>query len=391
MAIKLQAKKELRLVPLRFERATSGVPDIKYPEVDDRGHTHKVPAVNGFAESDPIRGGVVGLCKNQEISIQMVREDIDNGADLYLTSSDEDVFTLIKPTSGGKCATGKKRKIKIKGGSFSGSTPKSADLQVRFGAKDGPIVSLLKVYTFPKQQVVIQPINVTINDSTGTGGVAPSLNISTLMAQVTALWSCCGVELVAQATQNISVSLGQANQVLWAELNQIFAEKWEAGTINVYIVEKLENDALGYGFSKSVFASLGLTHPAAFLAMKDSTTDRSSEVYYCANDLAHELGHFFTLWHPSDGPSSTHAWTRFETWSMRFMMHNYNSTFRPDISHGVTDWPDFNDFGYGTLNGYPYRAGLISLKNVRTSAGAGKDGQCSEARNHIGQGPASLY
>ncbi|GLR71898.1 hypothetical protein [Agaribacter marinus] len=388
MTIKLQAKKELRIVPVRFERAATGSPDAAYPEVDDRGHTHTVPQVNGLAASDPIRGGVLGLTKDQEVTIQMVREDIDNNAELYVTTSDEEVVKIITPKDGEKVASGKENKIKLKGGTFSGSTPKSGKVEIRFGAKDGPIIANLVVYTFNRLLVFIQPHIVTVNDPSGANGVAPTLNIDNVMKQVKALWAPCGVHFTVNKAESFDIKLANANKMLFSEVNNVYAKKWVKDTINVYVMQELDS-ALGYGFSKSAYAGFGLTHPGVFMGMKTGATDRTAETYWCANDLAHELGHFFTLWHPTDGSGS--GWQRYETWSMRFLMHNYNYTGRAGAPQGGAHWPEYNNFGYGSYSGYPYRSGLVSLKNVRTGASAGRDGQCSTVRNHIAQGPSVLY
>lgn len=391
MSIKLRAKKELRIVPVRFTRAKSGAPDAKYPDVDNRGHNHKVPMVNGLAESDALPGAVMGIGKQQEVSVEMVREGIDNSADLFVTSSDQETVQIIEPKDGDKCASAKRCEIILKGGNFSGATPKSAVVEIRFGAKDGPIVAKLTTYTFPKLTIKIQPHVVTIDDPSGSGGVTPTLQIDDVMKQVSALWASSGIEFVVQKTQAFSIKLAQANKMLFSEINSVYAAKWIPSTINVYVMQELEN-ALGYGLSKAAHASFGLTHPGVFMGMKTGSTDRTSETYWCANDLAHELGHFFTLWHPSDEPASgASGWERYETWSMRFLMHNYNFTGRASAPQGGAHWPDFNDFGYGAFGANPYRAGLISLKNVRTGAGAGRDAQCSTVRNYIAQGPSVLY
>jgi hypothetical protein len=191
------------------------------------------------------------------------------------------------------------------------------------------------------------------------------------------------------------MKLSTANKLAWSEINKVYAESWKANTINVYIVQELES-ALGYGFSKDSFAGLKLangppavmmSHPAVFMGMNSGSSHRSSDTYWCANDLAHELGHFFTLWHPTDGSTHWSHWRRNETWSMRFLMHNHNKTQRENPPQGGANWASFNDFGYGAN----YRAGLISMKNIRTTASAGRDGQCSVIRNHIAQGPSVLY
>ena len=64
---------------------------------------------------------------------------------------------------------------------------------------------------------------------------------------------------------------------------------------------------------------------------------------------------------------------------MRFLMHNWNQTRR---QKGIPPWTDHQDFGYGANN----RGALIPFKEVRSSAGAGRDAQCSHVRNYFDKG-----
>jgi len=396
VAIKLAGMKELRIVPIRFERAQTGAPDIAFPDIDDRGYNAKVPEVNGLAESTEIRGPVMGLTKKQEVSIKMIRENIDTAAELFITSSDESAISIVSPNKGEKCSSGKYCVIKLKGGDFVECRPKPAKIEVRFGAVDGPIIFELTTYIFTPLPIFIQPHIVTIHDPAGSGGHAPTMNLNDVMKQVKALWACCGVQLHVQPEKSFAINLLTANKLAWSEINNVYTESWQANTINVYIMQELDS-ALGYGFSKDTFAGIKLSngppavmmsHPAVFMGMNSGSSHRSNDTYWCANDLAHELGHFFTLWHPTDGPdNSWQTWRRNETWSMRFLMHNHNTTFRHNPPQGGSNWANCHDFGYGEK----YRAGLISMKNIRTTAGAGRDGQCSVVRNHIAQGPGVLY
>jgi hypothetical protein len=392
VSIKLQAYKEIRLVPVRFERAKSGNPDESLPEIDDRGHNFKVPAVDGAAESKEIRGPVIGLRKRQRIKLRLIRECIDLSAPLYLTSSDEQTVKLVNPAAGKKMASGQKTVVEFEGGDFAGAAPQNARIQVRFGSKDGPILYELTAYVFTPLPVFLQPHIVTVHNSAGSGGTAPPIDLQKVMEQVKSLWAPCGIQFAVQNTLSWSVNLPTANFVRFADVNAVLAANWRANTINIYIVRELE-DALGYGFSKSAHAGFGINKPSVFAGQRSGTVKRATgDVYWWANDLAHELGHFFTLWHPTDGTAPPAAWVRYETWSMRFLMHNYNYTGRAGPPGNAAHWPAFNDFGYGKhSSGNPYRSGLIPLKNVRSGAGAGRDAQCSTARNHIRQGPANLY
>lgn len=392
MAVTMGVYKELRFVPVRFERAKTGNPDEAFPDIDDRGHNSKIPAVDGVAESKEIRGSAVSLRKRQKIKLRLIRECIDTSSPLYLTSSDETAIKILDPEPGKELPKRKKTTVKLYGGDFSQAKPKSAKIEVRYLNKDGPIIYELTAYVFTPLPVFLQPHIVTINSSAGTGGSQPRINFEQVMKQVKALWSPCGVSLIVQHTKNWSVNLPTANKMRFADVNTVLAAKWQNNAINIYIVREIDG-ALGYGFSKAAHAGFGINKPSVFAGEREGTARRRiGDTYWWANDLAHELGHFFTLWHPTDGSPPGGPWERLETWSMRFLMHNYNYTGRSNPPGAPEDWPTFNDFGYGKhSSGNPYRAGLIPLKNVRTGAGAGRDAQCSTARNHIRQGPSNLY
>lgn len=390
MAVKLQVYKEMRLVPVRFERAKTGAPDEEFPDIDDRGHNFKVPAM-GIAESKEIRGPVIGLRKSQKIKIKLVREQIDHSAPLFISSSDDDVIKVTKPASGVALATGKSTIIELEGGDFAQANPKSAKIEVRYESKTGPIIYELTAYVFSPLPVFLQPHIVTINNNAGTGGVKPAINVDNVMAQVKALWASSGVKFIVQPSKEWSVNLPTANKMMWGDVNTVLAKMWQANTVNIYVVREIDG-ALGLGISKAAHTGFGINKPCVFAGEKSGAIVRA-DTYWWANDVAHELGHFFTLWHPTDGPSASNAWKRYDTWSMRFLMHNWNYTGRAGPPGDPADWPTFNNFGYGQYQAnQPFRGGMVPLKNVRTGLDkAGRDGQCSEARTHILKGPASLY
>ena len=392
MARELEIYKETRLVAVRFERAVTGDPQIEYPDIDDRAYNFKVPAVDGLAESKEIRGPLVGVTKQKKIKLNLVRELIDNAVPVFITSSDTDVVKILSPADGKPLPSTKKCEIELQGGDFAGAKPKSAHVEVRFESDDGPILYELTVYVFTPLPVFIQPHVVTINNMAGTGGIAPAINIAEVMKQVQALWAPVGIRFIIQTADSWSVNLPGSNVMRWEDVNTVLAKKWRANAINVYIVREIGN-ALGYGFSKAAHAGFGVSKPSAFAGERLGTIARGpAHNYWWANDLAHELGHFFTLWHPTDGPNTSNAWKRYDTWSMRFLMHNWNYTGRGNPPGNAAHWPEFNDFGYGLHGpGQPFRSGMVPLKNVRTAASAGRDGQTSAVRNHILKGPANLY
>lgn len=391
MAINTPVYKELRMVPVRFERAITGDPDENSPDLDDRGHNFKVPAVEGLAESKEIRGPVVGLRKQQKIKLRLVRECIDNAAPLFITSSDESTIKVIDPAAGVKLASGRRTVIELQGGDFAQAKPKTAKIEVRYEAKDGPIIFELTVYVFSPLPVFVKPYLVTINNMAGAGGVAPAINLNAVMTQAKALWACCGIRLIVQGTESFPINLPTAGQMRWEDVNTVLAAKWQANCINVYVVREIVG-ALGYGISKAAHAGFGISKPCVFAGGGQGdgggVLRGGGDIYWWANDVAHELGHFFTLWHPTDDPDP--RW--WDTWSMRFLMHNHNYTERGIPPGNPADWPTHNDFGYGMhAPGEPFRGAMVPLKNVHTASSAGRDAQCSEARSHILKGPASLY
>jgi len=380
MPTPLQVYKWQRLVLVRFTRAKTGDPEDGFPEIDDRGFSAKVPEVDGLKESDPVRGPVVGLMRDQTIKVKVIREAIDHAAPLFVTSSDSGVVKVVAPASG-ELPASKEATVELKGGNsiFTrlSKKPKTAAVQVRALSDKGPILHELLCYVFKPLSVIVQPHKLRIDGSSAAGS-SPHVDIDAVMTQVKAIWASCGVTFVVQPVKTWSIALGTRNKMGFGDVNTIVDDAhWTADTINVYFVREID-DALGYGLSRDAIAGFGIHKPAVFLGERGAGEPRTT--YWWANDFAHELGHFFTLWHPSD--AANQADNRYDTWSMRFLMHNYNKT---DRGAAPAAWPTFNDFGYGP----GFRSALIAIKNVRTAAGAGRDGQCSTARNYIARG--ALY
>ncbi len=391
MSIILKTKNSLRLVPIKFVKAGDESPQKQYPDIDDRGYRHKVPTVNGYPESKELRGPVLGASKGETLTVKLVRQAISEEASLFIRSSDEEVLSIVSPSENECCEPGPETEITFSAGNFSGSTPRSANIEVRFESLNGPVIGQLTVYVFAKLNLCIQPFLVSISDAAGVGAKAPNLDVDKLCEQVSALWAPCGVDIDMQMAKSFAVRLSSANVLDFSEINKVFSEQWEENAINVYIVQEIK-DVLGLGISRAVHKSFGLSHPGIFLGLHSKGIDRSQDVYWCANDLAHELGHFFGLRHPSDKSTQVESgWEKYDTWSMRMLMHNYNTTGR-QAPPKDSDWPAFNDLGYGeTEGGEAYRAGLINLKKISVSSQHGVEGQCSTARNFIAKGPTVIY
>ena len=403
MAITIQIKNKCRIVPIRFERATKGEPNDKYPDIDDRGHAHAIPAVNGLATSDEIGGAALAIGVNKEFEISMIREDIDNNAPLFVTSSDSEALTVLSPTERTKCCAERTCKLTLKTSNINNSTPKLVFVEVRFGKANGPIIAKLATYIFPTLIVNVQPYYLTIDDRAGNSGTYPKLNFESTIQKAKAIWSNYGIELAFTKLKNIHVKLNKKDYMELAEINNIYKTDWTSNHINLYFVQELaEKNTLSYGFTPQNYAgyafpkdddnALPLTHPGMFVALKSGALDRSDDTQSCAHSIAHEIGHFFTLCAPDVSKYSPESVSeQSDTWSTRLLMSNPNKITRSHAPQEGKNWPDFNEFGYGRTPKGPHSGCMISLKNIHTSAITGADGQCSVARNHISKGPSTLY
>jgi hypothetical protein len=404
MAITIQTKSECRIVPLRFARATQGEPDSRYPDIDERGHANSIPAVNGLPTSDPIGGAVLPMAANTEVHINMIREDIDNSAVLFVSSSDSTALTILSPGSGEKCSAGPACTLTLKANHIAGSTPKLVFVEIRFGKANGPIIAKLATYIFPILLVKVQAYCVTVDDNIGNTGRCPTLNVAKVMQKAQAIWCHYGVELAFAKLKNITVKLNQKDHMELAEINQLYKADWTSQHINIYFVQQMEGqNILGYGFTPQDYAGyafpvgdggngVALRHPGIFVAMQTAGLERSNDTHLCAHIIAQEIGRFLTLPYQSSALSTSVAsCDQKDTWSRRLLMYKLNDPTSRSAPQSAENWPNYNEFGYGNTEQVTHPGCLITLKSLQTSATVGADGHCSMARNHISKGISTLY
>lgn len=360
MSIRLEVYKERRVVMVRWARARSGDPHRSYPDVDDRG------------SRSPEFAAVIGMMAGREAYVRLERELIDDAAELFVTSSDDTKVGLLQPADG-KLPAAKRMTLELSG--VSGGNPHEAFIEVRFGSLTGPIVSRLLVRCYTRRRVTITPHIVTIHNAAGTGGTASFADVASIMAHVQAIWRPCGVEFTVGATLHDTVSFASADIVsdaVWpGEVAALLGTNSVPHTINAYFVRRIgTGDTLGYGFSRPSSVTYGTGNPGIILA--DVAGVSVHDTPWAGNDLAHEAGHFFQLWHPNQQQPPTE---RNDSWSRRFLMHNYNL-------QGAVGWKDDN--GYGTHSGDVRRGALITHKHIPHIA---TDDECATARSAILAGP----
>ena len=359
MTIDITYHKRKRLSLVRFSRATTGNPVIDKPDPDTRG----------FAS--PEFGAVLPVTENKTVFVRLNRDNMDPGADLFVKSSDEAIFTVAGLT-GGKLPTGATQDIQVV--AKGGGTPKKASLEVRFGALDGPIISKLAVFVFIKRTLRITPHNLSIK-SASAAAIPSAVDINSVIGLVRAIWAQCGLELTVSATVTDAHTFAVAGRVgRGNERNRVLSARFIPNTINAYFAHQLEGSTggtLGLGFSRAFITANGLPNPGILLGDGNvAGTDRSTDNMWLANDLAHEIGHFLRLDHTErkEPPDN-----RTDLWSRRRLMHNFNT----QGSSG-----DFHDLvGYGDRAPGDVRRGcFVSMKDLSQLT---TDGEVAVVRSTI--------
>ncbi len=369
MAFDYKVYKSQRIVPVRFKRSVTGQPVLGKPDIDDRGfYRAAITAGNDH-------GHVVGVTEGNESEITLERFRIDNKADLFVTSSDTAKMTVIDSGGTDQLAASKEPKVKVKGVlGGAAANPETAKVEVRFGSATGPIIGEISVWVFKPLTVSLTPHNVTIKGAS-TAGIASSANIASVIDLVKAFWEPCGVKFQVEAIQNDPVTFATAGKVVWKpEVNTLLSTNRTNDSINAYFVNEVEMPGLpgvlGLGISRArVNSDTGSAnpypHPGIILGDKTVGLDRHTDLHFLANDLAHEIGHFFTLAHIDFRNSGS---SRDDTFAARMLMH-------PNNTRTLSSWR--NDAGYGAR----YRGGMITMKDL---VGFTTDGEAIQARGVIG-------
>jgi len=367
-----------RIVLVRFERAIdSGDPDPNYPDIDLRG------------ERPAELGGIVGVMQGRTVEVKAVRMQTRRSR-LFAVSSRPDVFRVEDPA---ELPDDWRPNIRITGVS-GGADSQDARLEIHIGAVDGPIVGFLTVRVYVERNVDITPHRVQLvrhhHGATHPGAV-PIANIAQIMEKVRAVWIHYGVtfDVAAEgAVEQVRVAneTRVSDDPYPGELARVARSNWVPSTINVYFVDRIgTGETLGYGFSRSSFSANGMPHPCILLA--DRTGSARAGLMHWANDLAHEIGHFFRLWHVGRREPPREIET---SWARRQLMHNFNQTRSPtwwpaSMADGTRyrSRPLFDDVGYGTDN----RGCLVTMKSLPNVLA---DNQAGTVRATLGS-PAGPY
>ncbi len=349
MSITLDAFTTQRVVPITWRRAVTGDPDMDAPDIDHRG----------FAA--PYPGSVTGVQAGRTVRVTMIRRRVDTTANLFVTSSDTAVLRIVEPADG-RVPPEVLPDIHFQGVD-GGANKREARIEIRLDSATGPVIGVLFVWVFRPLDVDLTPHMITVAGPGGAAPVAPIANLNAIMTLVRAVWIHSGVTFSVGAAQAKTISLATSGIVsdnpFPGEIRTLLANNWPDGTpnwvpntINAYFVPQIgTGGTLGYGFSRSSFAARGLANPGILLGDRTAGGGRNGVIHW-ANDLAHEVGHFFTLWHPEQVQPPVELE---DTWSRQRLMHNFNGMRGPNPWPAFTGNPPvafqfrprFSDAGYG--------------------------------------------
>ena len=264
-----------------------------------------------------------------------------------------------------------------------GTDKKEAKVRVQFGEKDQAVTIFeLTVLVFDPVDVDVTPHLITI-DGGGAKGTQPVADIPKIMAKAQSIWGHYGINLKVHDTIPRTVTFAAVNGVNKtpfggnSEEAKLLEVDHVPNTINVYFVAQIVSSGpasnfvtLGRGISRKTANSTSpkFKNPGIVLADGPPSVARSYVMFW-ANDMAHEIGHFFTLEHVENAQNPNE---REDSWSRRMLMHVFNemrdTTPFPNPSTNFKFRPRFTTAGYGLGDGKGKGTGrrgcMVTLKDL---------------------------
>ncbi len=325
MAVKVKVRLNKQIiVPVRFIRAVAGPPVIDAPDIDDRGFA--MGTRPGTWGSSDARGPMVGITTGDTVRIKVLREDIDDTAPLFVSSTDTAILTVQAPAGGGPLAAD--GIFQVKGEQDAASRP--VKIQVHLGTADGPVLGELEPHIYQLHRLRVQAHLVSIN---GTPTTRTAQTLVQLFQEVNNTWRIGGIEFQydpAQTVQTPVNGLANAGQMTtslpqsFTEFSKIINTAVSRSGINVYFVQAA-NEVTGLTFANDV------ARPRGFgLVIADSGTSQT---------VAHELCHYLDSPQHSD-QNAAGAQIRGDIWTLRTLMFSSLGFAAQVPAHR-------NDVGYG--------------------------------------------
>jgi len=377
------------ICPIRFCRAVTGPPVLDAPDVDDRGFAMgNRPATWGSTTAE---GAMVGIRMGDTVRIKVLREDIENAADLYVTSSDTNLVEVVAPVNGGPLLND--GIFQIRGIVDRRNAP--VKVEVRYGAVDGPIIGELEPHIYQEVTLRLAFHLVTIR---GIGTTRSAADVRNFMPVINSIWRPCGIQFTL-ANANIVNETIRANPGGGADQYRRADGVWRPlpGTMaghNFTHAGAVTSDARWADEYREFDTLISLNHRGVSIniycvpdngaydnAGNHTTPDWSGLSYVNVNrngglaladignatNLAHEIGHFINNEHADyDNAGTDQGTTDDNIWLGRRLMFSQWPANAP---------PYKNDTGYGAGN---YGA-LISVKKLAGTY-SNSDGDLARSR-----------
>jgi len=392
MTVRREIYKTERIVPVRFTRtAAAVVAGTSAPDPDDRGFT-------GY------HGPVAGVCRGDTARIRVVRDLLDDGAPLFVTSEDAAKLTIISPAAGVALAAGHEVDIEFRAAATDGDVK----VQVRAQRVDGPIVGELTVHVSQVVTVRCAIHRTAIFAPPATRAAANTTtrtfaDITNLLAEVNRQWRPAGVRFLADTQRDNSNLINQVarNGIAPADgsllcpvfgsgeanenFSRLMATNPVANRLNLHFVRQIRTASadgspfyIGFGSR----ADRGLV-----------VSDSADAIEIQGHTLAHELGHILNLaGRGHDVPEDSHSdddpqfnmdvrRRRHDLWSRRRLMYymvGLAAADRTGAASGTQSagrYPfDGLEVGYGNGNvGH-----MLTIKNLVQDP---TDNEYTDARN----------
>ena len=301
--------KNSRVVPLRFDRmpdpadptVEQGIFDAHAPDPDARGflpvnvHGPILPVGLDLSAAEAARA---------DSRIRLIREDMDDAGQLFLTLTDAAPVRITLPAAGAALPHTKQMAINLKA-LAAGKTIH----QVRFGSATGPILCQMQIVVTALQDLRVVAHAPTINGAVQVnpvgGATVPAQTVRT-DAQIKAFFTVAnnvyfpyGLRFKLDAVVDRAGVLNLTNQGFVddqsAEFNTCTASNRVNGTINAYFVPQLANVLLNPDGTPN--NAINVTHGVATSARSNPNSFGLLVSDQATNGqvAAHELGHLLSL------------------------------------------------------------------------------------------------
>lgn len=386
MAIRVHVKRgQQAIVPIRFVRAVTGNPPVRTaPDVDDRGFD--MSGRGGDWGKSKAKGAMVGVTVGDTVRVKVLREDLENSADLYVSSTNTSVIRVTAPASGTKLpANGE---FSIRGIADKKSSPVA--VQIHYGKQDGPVIGELEPHIFQliRIRVAMHLVSIYGGDTNRWAGTVAATrpNMVALVTQANDIWRPAGIEF---RTDNMLVIRDQVRRnpanAARSQYLQRSSGSWRSlpaplGAAGNFTTAGTITDNAAWANQYREFLTLGrlnfVNNRANIYCVQIGTgwnglsyvgMNRGLSIADAASayDLAHELGHYLNNNHADEDNTGTDTDNK-DIGLVRRLMYS--------------DWPAAapphrNNVGYGA-NQY---GALISVKKLGGNYST-SDGELSRSR-----------